>query len=35
MRSWYLSLLAGLLPILLLGFLYSAIADRLATRGKT
>jgi hypothetical protein len=29
MRSWYLSLLGGLLPILLLGFLYSAIADRL------
>jgi len=28
-RSWYLSLLGGLLPILLLGFLYSAIADRL------
>lgn len=29
MRSWYLGLLGGLLPILLLGFLYSAIADRL------
>lgn len=29
MRSWYFSLLGGLLPILLLGFLYSAIADRL------
>lgn len=29
MRSWYASLLGGLLPILLLGFLYSAIADRL------
>lgn len=29
MRSWYISLLGGLLPILLLGFLYSAIADRL------
>jgi hypothetical protein len=28
-RSWYLGLLGGLLPILLLGFLYSAIADRL------
>lgn len=29
MRSWYFGLLGGLLPILLLGFLYSAIADRL------
>ncbi len=29
MRSWYAGLLGGLLPILLLGFLYSAIADRL------
>lgn len=29
MRSWYASLLGGLLPILLLGFLYSALADRL------
>ena len=28
-RSWYAGLLGGLLPILLLGFLYSAIADRL------
>jgi hypothetical protein len=28
-RSWYASLLGGLLPILLLGFLYSALADRL------
>jgi hypothetical protein len=27
-RVWYGSLLAGLLPILLLGFLYSALADR-------
>jgi hypothetical protein len=29
LRRWYGSLLGGLLPILLLGFLYSAIADRL------
>lgn len=29
LRSWYAGLLGGLLPILLLGFLYSAIADRL------
>lgn len=28
-RHWYAGLLGGLLPILLLGFLYSAIADRL------
>lgn len=28
-RHWYIGLLGGLLPILLLGFLYSAIADRL------
>lgn len=33
MRSWYAGLLAGLLPILLLGFLYSALADRLAFAG--
>ena len=31
--SWYASLLAGLLPILLLGFLYSALADRLVFVG--
>jgi hypothetical protein len=30
---WYGGLLAGLLPILLLGFLYSAIADRIAFAG--
>lgn len=30
LRAWYGGLLAGLLPILVLGFLYSAIADRLA-----
>lgn len=29
LRSWYAGLLGGLLPILLLGFLFSAIADRL------
>jgi hypothetical protein len=29
-RRWYGGLLAGLVPILLLGFGYSAIADRLA-----
>jgi hypothetical protein len=29
-RRWYGGLLAGLLPVLLLGFGYSAIADRLA-----
>ncbi|HWM89927.1 MAG TPA: hypothetical protein VN493_04105 [Thermoanaerobaculia bacterium] len=28
MRAWYTGLLAGLLPVLLLGFGYSAIADR-------
>ena len=28
MKAWYGGLLAGLLPILLLGFLYSALADR-------
>jgi hypothetical protein len=28
MRAWYAGLLAGLLPILLLGFGYSALADR-------
>ena len=33
MRGWYAGLLAGLLPILLLGFLYSALADRLAFAG--
>jgi hypothetical protein len=27
--AWYAGLLGGLLPILLLGFLYSALADRL------
>jgi hypothetical protein len=27
-RAWYLPLLGGLLPLLLLGFLYSALADR-------
>ncbi len=27
-RAWYGGLLAGLLPILLLGFVYSALADR-------
>jgi hypothetical protein len=32
-RSWYAGLLAGLLPIFLLGFLYSALADRLAFAG--
>jgi len=31
--SWYGGLLAGLLPVLLLGFAYSAIADRLAFVG--
>ena len=29
-RGWYAGLLAGTLPVLLLGFLYSALADRLA-----
>jgi hypothetical protein len=29
LRSWYTELLGGLLPILLLGFFYSALADRL------
>jgi hypothetical protein len=33
LRSWYIGLLAGLLPILLLGFFYSALADRLAFAG--
>jgi hypothetical protein len=33
LRSWYIGLLAGLLPVLLLGFLYSALADRLAFVG--
>lgn len=28
MRGWYAGLLAGLLPVLLLGFGYSALADR-------
>jgi hypothetical protein len=32
-RSWYAGLLGGLVPILLLGFLYSALADRLAFAG--
>jgi len=31
--SWYAGLLGGLLPILLLGFLYSALADRLVFVG--
>jgi uncharacterized protein YceK len=31
--SWYLPLLAGILPGLLLGFGYSALADRLAFAG--
>ena len=30
MRGWYAGLLAGLLPVLLLGFGFSAIADRTA-----
>ncbi|HXO20702.1 MAG TPA: hypothetical protein VOA87_12365 [Thermoanaerobaculia bacterium] len=30
LATWYLPLLAGVLPVLLLGFGYSAIADRLA-----
>ncbi|HEX7184543.1 MAG TPA: hypothetical protein VF756_22140 [Thermoanaerobaculia bacterium] len=33
LRTWYGGLLAGLLPILVLGFLYSALADRLAFAG--
>ena len=33
LRSWYAGLLGGLLPILLLGFFYSALADRLAFVG--
>jgi hypothetical protein len=32
-RGWYAGLLGGLLPILLLGFLYSALADRLVFAG--
>lgn len=31
--AWYGGLLAGLLPVLLLGFLYSALADRIAFAG--
>ncbi|HYO15147.1 MAG TPA: hypothetical protein VE685_18280 [Thermoanaerobaculia bacterium] len=31
--TWYGGLLAGLLPVLLLGFLYSALADRIAFAG--
>lgn len=31
--AWYGGLLAGLLPILLLGFLYSALADRIVFVG--
>jgi hypothetical protein len=31
--AWYGGLLAGLLPILLLGFLYSALADRIVFAG--
>jgi hypothetical protein len=30
---WYAALLAGILPVLLLGFLYSALADRLDFAG--
>lgn len=30
MRFWYAGLLAGLLPVLLLGFAFSALADRTA-----
>lgn len=30
---WYAGLLAGILPVLLLGFLYSALADRLEFAG--
>ena len=30
---WYAALLGGLVPVLLLGFLYSALADRLAFAG--
>ena len=33
LRSWYTGLLSGLLPVLLLGFFYSALADRLAFVG--
>jgi hypothetical protein len=33
LAAWYGGLLAGLLPILLLGFLYSAIADRIVFVG--
>jgi hypothetical protein len=33
LRSWYLPLLAGALPALLLGFGYSAIADRIVFAG--
>lgn len=31
--AWYLPLLAGILPALLIGFAYSALADRLAFAG--
>jgi hypothetical protein len=33
LRGWYAALLGGLLPILLLGFFYSALADRLVFAG--
>lgn len=33
LAAWYGGLLAGLLPVLLLGFLYSALADRIAFAG--
>lgn len=33
MLVWYLPLLAGILPALLIGFAYSALADRLAFAG--
>ena len=32
-RRWYGALLGGILPVLLLGFLYSALADRLDFAG--
>ena len=31
--AWYAALLGGILPVLLLGFLYSALADRLEFAG--
>jgi hypothetical protein len=33
LRAWYGGLLAGILPVLLAGFLYSALANRLAFAG--